>query len=262
MPQLGQTPKFSDYVTTYLEAITKKDGTVEKEESTLDLWKEHIGHLRLDKIKPVHVASFVQKRLKAGMSKRTAELDVIALRNVLKRSLEIEQHIKTLPIPPGLNSSLKSTPPKRPLFESSAVEGLCTAALAKNEDGCASHEERATACDYVRFLAYSGARRNEALRIQWQDVNFDLVQVTIGADGDTKNSTGRVVDFNPKLAALLTDMKRRNRDVSKWLFPSPQRGAMDIHAKTFKESLNQSRTRAELPGIAFHDCATILSVTP
>jgi hypothetical protein len=63
LPQLGQTPKFSDYVTTYLEAITKKDGTVEKEESTLDLWKEHIGHLRLDKIKPVHVASFVQKRL-------------------------------------------------------------------------------------------------------------------------------------------------------------------------------------------------------
>ncbi len=102
-------------------------------------------------------------------------------------------------------------------------------------------------------MAYSGARRTESLHIRWQDVDFERGQLTIGSDGDTKNSTARVVDFNPKLKALLLDIKERNKGVSQWLFPSPQRGRKDIHAQTFKESLNLARAHAKLPAIGFHD---------
>jgi integrase len=46
--------------------------------------------------------------------------------------------------------------------------------------------------------------------------------------------------------------KRRVPD-SQWLFPSPQRGDKDIHAITFRESLELARAHAKMPKIAFHD---------
>lgn len=258
LPQLGQTPTFASYADSYLDYVksgagTKKAGTIAKEESTLELWKSHLGNLRLDKIKPVHVAALVQKRLKAGMSRRTAKLDIIALSNVLKRARDIDQHIKTLPIPSGLNGELKSTPPKRSLFDAGDIKKLCAAALDKKKDGSPVTKNGELFCDYVLLMACSGARRNEALALRWADVDFDREQLTIGSDGDTKNSTARVVDFNPKLRALLLDMKKRHKGVSQWLFPSPQRGDKDIHAMSFRESLELARTHAKLPAIAFHD---------
>ena len=90
--------------------------------------------------------------------------------------------------------------------------------------------------------------------MRWQDVDFKQAQLTIGAEGDTKNRSARVVDFNPKLKAHLLDMKKRSAPDSQWLFPSPQRGERDIPAKTFRESLRLARTQAKMPDFNFHDC--------
>ena len=90
--------------------------------------------------------------------------------------------------------------------------------------------------------------------MRWQDVDFKQGQLTIGAEGDTKNRSARVVDFNPKLKAHLLDMKKRRAPDSQWLFPSPQRGGKDIAAKTFRESLNLARVQAKMPNFTFHDC--------
>jgi integrase len=51
--------------------------------------------------------------------------------------------------------------------------------------------------------------------------------------------------------------KRRAQD-SQWLFPSPQRGEKDIHARSLRESLKLARAHAAketpaLAGKAFHD---------
>jgi integrase len=108
--------------------------------------------------------------------------------------------------------------------------------------------------DYIRFLQFTGAREKEALNVKWADVNFDGGRVTIGADGDTKNHKGRTVDFNPKLSALLTGMRKRRAPDSQWLFPSPQRGERDIPARSFRESLNLTRAAASMPKFGFHDC--------
>jgi len=262
LPAIGRTPKFTDYADDYLTFIksgdgTKKQGTISKEESTLGRWKTHLGAMRLDKIKPVHVSAFMRKRLQANRSKRTVKLDIIALRNVLKRARDVDQHIRALPIPPGLNGELKSATPKRPLFTHEALERLCEAAFAtkKNEAGkdVPITKNAREFVDYVRLLAYSGARRNEGLALRWEDVDFDNGQLTIGATGDTKNQTARVVDFNPNLKAHLLEMHKRRAQDSEWIFPSPQRGEKDIHAQTFRESLRMARAQAVLPKVGFHD---------
>jgi Phage integrase family len=107
--------------------------------------------------------------------------------------------------------------------------------------------------DYLQFLAYSGAREQEALRVRWSDVDLTTGRVTIGADGLAKNHLSRTVEFNAQLENLLREMHARRAPDSSWLFPSPQRGARDMHAKSFRESLKLARTVAKLPRIGFHD---------
>ena len=77
--------------------------------------------------------------------------------------------------------------------------------------------------------------------------------VRIGADGDTKNRQGRDIQFNASLRAVLQELMDSLPSDTQWLFPSPQRGEKDIHAKTFRESLRLVRKEAKLPWVGFHD---------
>src|ERR1017187_3787111 len=265
LPKLGRTPAFADYADAYLAQVKagneKKASTIEKEESIIALWKNHLGGIRLDKIRPAHVASMMNKRLAAGMSKRTAKLDIIALRNVLKQARDVDEFIQELPVPPGLNRKLKSITPKRELFTPSELERLCAAAMAKKEDGTPVTKNGQQFCDYVRLMAYCGARRNETLALRWSDVDFQGEKLTIerqaggedGKDETTKNADARTVDFNAALKNHLLEMETRRAPDSQWLFPSPQRGEKDIHAMSFRESLELSRAHAKLRQVGFHD---------
>lgn len=260
MPSMGRTPKFGDYAARYLEFIssgqgTKKAGTVQKERSTLAQWTEHLGGLRLDQLKRVHVNRFIERRMKAGLSPRTVNLDVIALRNVLKRAVD-DGLILRLPTE-GLRP-MKTTVAKRPLFDSAELERLCKAAFEtrtnKAGEAVPVTKNALEFVDYIKLLAYSGARRNEALGLRWPDVDFERGQLTIGTSGDTKNRTARVVDFNPKLNAHLLDLRKRRAPDSEWLFPSPQRGQKDLGARSFQKSLRLVREQSGMPGFHFHDC--------
>jgi len=65
--------------------------------------------------------------------------------------------------------------------------------------------------------------------------------------------------FNDKLEALLRDMEKRRAPDCSWLFPSPQRGPRDEHARTFRESLLLARRAADLGWIGFHDLRHFLA---
>jgi integrase len=260
MPSVGRTPKFGEYAARYLDFIssgqgTKKAGTVDKERSVLAKWTEHLGALRLDQIKRLHVNRFIERRMKAGMSPRTANLDIIALRNVLKRAVD-DGIIQRLPTE-GLRP-MKTTVVKRPLFASAELERLCKAAFETRVNKLGEvvpvSKNAQEFVDYIKLLAFCGARRNEALGLRWPDANFEREQLTIGASGDTKNRTARVVDFNAKLKSHLLDMRKRRAPDSDWLFPSPQRGQKDLGARSFQESLKLVRRHAKMPGFHFHDC--------
>ena len=260
LPVLTRTPKFSDYVKTYLDFIkngtgTKKPKTIKKEEYALNGWIEHLGGTHLDKIRKVHVNAYIQKRLKADASPRTANLDVGMLRNVLNRAID-DEWIKMLPT--QNMRRLKHATPKRELFSAQDLENLCKAAMDTEKDGSPVTKNGQQFCDYIRLLAYSGAREQEAIALRWDDVDSDREQLTIGATEDTKNQTGQVVDFNAKLKAHLKEMSKRRAPDSEWLFPSPERGQKDIHAQTLRESLKLVRQHAakndpKLARKAFHD---------
>jgi hypothetical protein len=59
------------------------------------------------------------------------------------------------------------------------------------------------------------------------------------------------VDLNAKLEIHLKVMHARRAPNSQWLFPSPQGGKTEEHAKTFRESLLMTRTA---PGWICQDC--------
>ncbi len=251
-----RAPTFADYVTRYLAAIsagegTKKPRTVAAERSYLNAWVRHFGDLRLGAIRKLHVGDFTTKRLAGGSSPRTVNLAVTILRNVLNRAVD-DGLLPVMPLE-GLKP-LKITRRERKLVTADAIDAICATALSKlpGSQTAVTKNGREFA-DYLRFLQYTGAREQEALGTRWVDVDFDRGQVTIGAEGDTKNRSSRVVDFNPKLRSHLEDMHRRYAGVSEWLFPSPQRGERDIPARSFRESLKLVRASAGYLRFGFHD---------
>ena len=256
LPVLKQTPKLADYVAEYFrhyEAVkdAKRPATLVKERGVLALWVEHMGGTRLDKINRAQINAFMAKRQAAGISGRTVNLDVIALRNVLKKGVD-DGWLNTLPTQ-NLRP-LKWTARKRALVTADDIDRLCTAGSAAKPDGAPVTRNAVEFADYIRLMAYCGARRNEALRLRWSDVDWTQRQMTIGSDGLTKNHEARVVDFNPALEQHLKGMFERRAPDSQFLFPSPQRGDHDRSAKSFKESLWLARKEAALPSFTFHDC--------
>ena len=267
MPVLGKVPTLGEYVPEYLkhrEALTGTDArrpsTLEKDRSLLAKWAKAYGNLRLNQIKPAHVVRFRDNFLREGYSARSANLAIITFRGLCKHA-KMEGFLKSLPMQ-DLRKLRESTK-KRSLITSAQIAKLTNAAAEprfvssrlamEGESGQPLKNARQFA-DYIWLMAYTGARRNETLSLRWTDVDFERGQLTIGADGLSKNYESRAVDFHPKLEAHLRDMATRRAPDSDWLFPSPQRGERDSHALTFMESLRLARLAAEMPSFGFHDC--------
>jgi integrase len=255
LPTPGRKPLFADYCEVYFQKAKvqrKRPGTVENERQATGRWRDFLGHVRIDRIAVPAISAYVDKRLKGGVfsgrklapvSERTANIDLMALRNVLKAAID-DGHLRELPRIKMLD---EAPPPKRELITPAEFKNLIQAARRC----CKKNGEQLA--DYLQFLAFSGAREKEALRVRWLDVDFKNERVTIGADRLTKNWETRRVEFNPQLRALLRDMKKRRPPDSSWLFPSPRRGPRDEHAKSFRESLKMARKAADIEWVGFHD---------
>ena len=250
-----RAPTFNDYADQYFRYFeqvkdAKRASTLYTERICVNHWREHLGHVRLNQITRALINAYLAQRQAAGRSGRTVNLEVIAFRNVMKKAID-DGWITRLPTE-NLRP-LKWTPRKRRLITAAEIDGLCEAAVKTEAGGEPKFKNGHEFADYVRFLQFSGARRNEALRTRWADVSWDRQQLTIGADGQTKNRQHRVVDMNPKLEALLKEMLQRRAPDSQWLFPSPQRGDQDMPARTFVETLRLVRKEAGQSGLGFHD---------
>ena len=255
LPVLKRTPKFTDYAQTYFDYYkqvkdAKRQSTLYTERLAINHWNEHLGHIRVDRITRAMVNSYIAKRQAAGLTGRTVNLEVICFRNVMKRAID-DGWITSLPT---LNlRPLKWTPRKRQLVSAEDIDRLCKAAIEGGKDG-EKFKNGQLFADYVKLMAYCGSRRSESLRLKWSDVDWQNQQLTIGSDGLAKNHQVRVVDFNPKLEALLKEMNSRKAPDSVWLFPSPQRGNQDKRTSSLVESMRQIRKEAGLPTFGFHDC--------
>ena len=240
---IGLSPQFGDYAKTYLERLTtsgKKADTLVTESGHINKWIEAVGHIRLDKIRPHHITNHLHGLRKAKKSARTCNLALVCLRNVFK-GVRTDGHLKFSPAE-GLDW-FKTDKKAHRLYSPDEIDRLCEAALAPRylEGRLAKEGEQGAPlkngvqfCDYLRFLQYCGAREQEALRVRVADLDMEQGHVMIGAEGDAKNREARAVDLNSQLRQLLEDMAKRRAPDSQWLFPSPQRGERDEHAKTFR----------------------------
>jgi integrase len=242
----GRRPSFSEFAEEYLASAThdqKSDSTRRAERVILGYWKTHLGGVALDKITPVMVKAYREKRLGQGVKARTVNIETVTFYAVLKFAVDCGV-IASFPRVP----QLKQKPaPIRQLLSPQEVERLlrhCMHDTTKNADLLKF---------YLQFLALSGAREKEALRIRWSDVDFANRQVTIGSDGSAKNARHRSVTFSSELEFLLREMCERRQPDSSFLFPSAQRGSKDIHARSLRESFRQVRRAAGLPWVGFHD---------
>jgi integrase len=248
MPKGGVKPSLADYTRDYLDFHEKnlsgrKAGTVRRERTSLAQWTRKLGHVRIDKLTKPMIAAFVKDRIREGASPRTANLDVIVLRNALKSAVDdgLLVALPTVGIRP-----MKAISPKRPTLAPADFETLLAAARTCSKNG-------PQLADYLLFLAFCGARCAEALQIKWEDVDFGGRLLCIGANGASKNGRARYVDFNPDLERHLREMFSRRAPDTAWLFPSPQRGSKDIPATSLRDSFNMARKEAGLPWVGFHD---------
>jgi hypothetical protein len=91
LPQTGFRPKFGDFAQEYLTGASlaqKKPSTQAIERQAINRWITHLGTVRLDKITAPMIHSYREQRLALKRMARTVNLDVIALRNVLKLAVE------------------------------------------------------------------------------------------------------------------------------------------------------------------------------
>lgn len=259
----GLAPKFKECAETYIlrqETTGKRADTLVTEKTHINRWVAAIGELRVDKIRPHHITAHLHDlRKEHHLAQRTCNLSLTCLRNILKTA-RLDGHLKVSPAD-GLEW-FKTEKKAHRLYSPDEIDRLCQAALAPRyiEGRLATEGEQgsplkngAQFVDYLHFLQYSGGREQESLRVRWRDVDMDNGHVMIGAEGDSKNSDHRAVDLNGELRALLEDMSKHRAPDSEWLFPSPQRGKRDKHAKTFRESLLLAREAAGLPDFGFHD---------
>ncbi len=253
LPARGRKPTFAAYADEYITlletaaanqtragALHKSAGTIHKEKTNLAMWKRHLGENRLDQITRAKVAAVLEKRLADGSNPRTVNLDVIMLRNVLRRAHEAGL-IRKLPTE-GIRP-LKCSPPKRDLLTPAELQSLFDHAQQLKRNGQQMY-------DFLRFLAYGGAREQDALRMEWADVDFQREELSLRI---AKNQQTRTINFNPALGDLLGEMHARRAPDTSYLFPSPKRGEKDVPLRKFRASFNLVRKAAGLEWASFHD---------
>ena len=250
LPVLKQSPHLAEYWNSYFafydQAVdAKRASTIRHEKSSKKRWLEHLGDIRLNQIILAKLNSFIAKRQADGAKPRTVNLDVIALRNVLKKAVD-DGLIRSLPME-NLRP-LKVNQVKRTLVTPEDLENLCTTAI--NE----LPRTGQFLSDVIHLMASCGARIAETLRLRWTDVDFGQKQITVGSDGLAKNRKHRVVDFNPALEAHLLDMFKRRPQDSIFLFPSPRGEGEDVPIVNFNKALRSACEKAKLTKFGFHDC--------
>lgn len=246
----GRSPIFADYAQAYIADLkakgsAKRPKTVTVEESLLrQICRSPIGAVHLHKVSPRMISAYQNARVAAGKSPRTVNLELSTIRNVFRKAIQ-EHLVKRLPFEGIKNLRLTTTAPRVPTDKE--LNLLCETCLR------VAPVRGRLAADFLRLLAYCGARLSETLRLRWSDVDLDRRQLHIGTDGLSKSGKPRVVDFNPQLEAHLRQMHARRPPFSDFLFPRVLRhGAPDISADHFERTIDKARKAAGLPWFHCH----------
>lgn len=286
LPAEGRKPGMEKAVQEYLHSEThtrKAENTQEKEARSLELWWRFLGATtRVDTLTTQLISGLKSHRLAGGKIGgrvlkpahwRTVENDLVALRNFLEFAKDEKGWITKKPDFPKWRKGSRPPKQKRPLIpldKFTRMIEVCRERHPHSSDAgtdVLSIRNGDQLADFLLLLAYCGAREQEGLKLRWHHVDFvnrrlyigagqDFVasDVVLGEGGDTKTGRGRVVQFTAQLEAHLKDMASRRAPDSKWLFPSPRRGKMDLRVTTLRSALGSAKKRAGVALFGFHDC--------
>ena len=242
---IRHAPKLSEAIEDYKQRAEfhgKRPSSQSNEKGYFRLWVQRLGHVRVDKITAPTVVAVRDEVHGWGRNARTCNLYVGALMQVLKFCRD-RGKVSRLP---ELKRLKQPKSPRRTLLEDGQFGALldaCRPDVTKHAD---------IMRNFLRFLALSGARDQEAARLQWEHVHFDRRKVTIGADGLSKNREARDVDMTGELFDVLQEMHANRVPDSAYLFPSPQRVKNDKPISNMRNALEDVRTEARLPEVAYH----------
>lgn len=273
LPALGHKPGFDSFAAEYLtmqSTRNKKPRTQVNEAQAIERWKAHLANVRIDRITTPMIKGYAEARQRgcklagkafAPAHPRTVALDCIVLRQVLKAAADAG-HLREMPRFPKIEIP---PPPRRSLISPAGFDRLLACCLANKPDGKPVTLNGEQLRDFLRLLACTGAREQEALALRWAHVDFNAGRIYIGAPedftaatfsigrgGESKNQQSRILDLNPQLEALLREMCSRRAPDSVFLFPSPKRGARDLPAKNLRKSLAMVKAAAGLQDFGFH----------
>ncbi len=168
----GRPQMFAEFAATYLasgELAQKKTSTQTSERQAIARWIKHLGNVRLDRVGAVQVHGYREARLSSGTSPRTVNLDVIALRHVLRFAVDAGLIVDL----PKVRALKQRPAPRRPLLSKEQFAALLSAANPKTTK---NFEQLRF---YLRFLALTGAREKESLGVRRVDVDLMRGGVTI-----------------------------------------------------------------------------------
>ncbi len=134
------------------------------------LWKraeQALGHLRMDKLKPLHFQELYNNLQEDGMNKRTggklSDSTIHHYHVLLSSMMNTAVLWGILPVTP-----LKVKPPKVQQKEAVNLNEVQAAALLNALDG-----EPIQYKTMVYILLYTGIRKGEMLGIEWKDIDFN-----------------------------------------------------------------------------------------
>ena len=157
--------KFSDFFEKWLvdyAQIKLKKSTLSKYEISKKRVFEHFGHLRIDKITPVDVQSFVSKLVASGFAtnyvKGYVRLVSVVLNYAVKKRLLTYNLCTTVDYP-------RNVVGERCMYKLEEAKEFLSV-LQDLPDSQLSFKA------YFTLLMYTGARKGELLALQWSDVDF------------------------------------------------------------------------------------------
>jgi integrase len=227
---------FQQVAQSYLEhsAPRVKPSTARAELSCISRVLDHGGFAETPccEVGCLLIEAYQNKRLESGVKPSTINTELVILSKVFDYALKRGEITIN---PCKFVKRLKTNKPERRFLTNEEISRIC--------DKCSP-----SLFNYLKFLQYTGAREQEALKVRWSDVDFKARKVCIGADGNTKNGKSRCVEFSEALRVHLETMFN-NLGENVFLFPKFGAG----HVKSFRDQFDYAKTHVGLHWVGFHD---------
>lgn len=202
----------------------------------LKVLDEHFGKYSLAALSPKLVASFRDKRTKAGLSASTVKKEI----NLLSKLIDLAGKEWGVALPANPCAMVS-----RPVEKNTRDRRLEPGELERLLAACEPHMQA-----IVRFAIETAARLGELLSVKWSDVDLNKrVMIIRGIDGrGTKNGdAARAVPLSSAAVSVLDELKKLPRGIDGRVFYWWK--ASD----SFNKSWRRATARAGIEDLRFHD---------